>query len=186
MKLVSLLLLLPLQAFAAISDPKSVVEEIFAKASTPAIASDSAQQQQVNALVDFDALAAASLGSEKKKISAKDFDWFRSTLQEIITRTVYPKAPEFLAGVKIQYDSVEQKQGFTLVKSTVQNKADLTEVQYKLSANGDAWKVVDVSISGISWTDSIRDQVKDVVKKKKWKGLRAAMEKRLTELKAGK
>lgn len=181
-----LFLLLPLQGFAAISDPKGVVEEIFAKASTPAIASDQSQQGQVNSLVDFEALASSSLGAEKKKVSAKDFEWFRSTLQEIITRTVYPKAPEFLSGVKIQYDSVEQKGAFTNVKSTVQNKADLTEVQYKLAKSGEGWKVVDVSISGVSWTESIRDQVKDVVKKKKWKGLRDAMEKRLAELKAGK
>lgn len=72
------------------------------------------------------------------------------------------------------------------MKSTVQNKADLTEVHYKLARSGEAWKVVDVSISGVSWTESVRDQVRDVLKKKKWKGLREAMDKRLRELKEGK
>jgi ABC-type transporter MlaC component len=184
--MIALLLLLPQPLLAAIGDPKNVVEEIFAKASLPAIAKDIQQQQMVSSLVDFQSLAAAALGSEKKKIPAKEFEWFRSTLQEIITRTVYPKAPEFLAGVKIQYDAVEEKKGFTLVKSTIQNKADLTEVEYKLALSGENWRVVDISISGISWTDSIRDQVRDVVKKKKWKGLKEAMEKRLADLKAGK
>jgi ABC-type transporter MlaC component len=47
------------------------------------------------------------------------------------------------------------------------------------------WKVIDVSISGLSWVESIRDQVTDVVKKKKWIGLKEAMNKRLAEVKAG-
>lgn len=186
MKFLTALLLWSVQATAAIADPKAVVEDIFAKASVASIASDREKQAEVNAHVDFDALATAALGTQKKTIPAKEYQWFRSTLQEIITRTVYPEAPDFLAGVKIQYDSVEKKGGHTLVKSTVQQKADLTEVSYKLAPSGDSWKVVDVSISGVSWVDSIRDQVRDTVKKKQWKGLKDAMNKRLKELKDGK
>lgn len=186
MKLFLALLLWSAQAVAAIADPKSVVEDIFAKASAPSIATDREKQAEVNAHVDFDALATAALGAQKKKIPAKEYQWFRSTLQEIITRTVYPEAPEFLSGVKIQYDTVEAKSGYTLVKSTVQQKADLTEVSYKLEPSGESWKVVDVSIAGVSWVESIRDQVRDTVKKKQWKGLKDAMNKRLKELKDGK
>lgn len=184
MKLSLLFLMLPMLAQAS---PQKVVEEIFTKAGQPEISSSADKQKEVSAMVDFAALAKSALGKEAKAIPAKEVEWFQGTLQEIITRTVYPKAPDFLKGVKIVYDQVEEKNNAAVVKSTVQNKSDLTEVEYKLMKAKDGnWKVVDVSISGLSWVESINDQVKDVMKKKKWKGLKEAMQKRLNEIKAGK
>ncbi|HEY8279025.1 MAG TPA: ABC transporter substrate-binding protein [Bdellovibrionota bacterium] len=172
-------------AFAGAA-PKAVVEEIFAKAGMPEISSDSGKQKEVTAYVDFGALAKAALGKEFKKVSAQEFQWFRDTLQEIITRTVYPKAPDFLSGVKITYNAVEEKGAKAKVKSTVQNKADLTDVDYELAQKDGSWKVVDVAIAGQSWVESIRDQVAQVIKKKKWQGLKDSMSKRLNDIKAGK
>ncbi len=178
-------LLLPALTVAA--EPKEVVQDIFAKAGVPETATDSARQAEISAHVDFDTLAKSALGKEFKKASAADYQWFRDTLKEIITRTVYPKAPEFLQGVKIVYNSVDTKADVSKVKSTVQNKADLTDVDYQLGRNksGD-WKVTDVSIAGQSWVDSIQEQVSQVIRKKKWKGLRDSMSKRLSDIKAGK
>jgi ABC-type transporter MlaC component len=174
-------------AFATISNPQVVVESIFTKASMPEVASDSLKQSEINSYVDFDSLARAALGKEAKSISAKEFQWFRDTLQEIITRTVYPKAPDFLKDVKISYEAVKEKGANATVISSVQNKADFTDVKYQMmKTNSGDWRVVDVSISGLSWVESIRDQVKDVIKKKKWKGLKEAMNKKLSELKEGK
>ncbi len=179
------LLLLPMVAWSSPQSPKVVVEDIFAKASVSEVAKDMGKQNEVNAYVDFHALAKAALGRNFKAASAGDFAWFRNTLQEIISRTVYPKAPEFLQGVKISYSGVEEKGEKAVVKSTVQNKADVTEVFYELHRAKDNWRVVDVSISGVSWVESIREQVNDVLKKKKWPGLKEAMNKRLRELRAG-
>lgn len=177
-----LALMLPSLAFA---NPQKVVEDIFSKAGQSEISSSQEKQKEVSAMVDFSALAKSALGKDAKGVAPKELEWFQQTLQEIITRTVYPKAPDFLKGVQIAYDKVEEKKNFAFVKSTVQNKADLTEVEYKLAKTKDNWRVVDVSISGLSWVESIHDQVKDVLKKKKWKGLKEAMNKRLNELKSG-
>ncbi len=197
----SLLFLLPLIAMAeepaapaateakgeTMGEPKTVVQDIFARAAEPEAATSAAKQSEINSHVDFDALAKAALGKEFKKAATADYQWFRDTLREIITRTVYPKAPEFLQGVKIVYNSVDTKADKSKVKSTVQNKADLTDVDYDLAKGKDgSWKVVDVAIAGQSWVESIREQVSDVIRKKKWKGLRDAMNKRLNEIKAGK
>ncbi len=167
-------------------DAKAVVQDIFAKAAEAETATSETKQSEINAHVDFEALAKAALGREFKKASAADFRWFRDTLKDIITRTVYPKAPEFLQGVKIVYNSVETKGNKSKVKSTVQNKADLTDVDYELAKGKAGWKVVDVSIAGQSWVESIQEQVSDVIRKKKWKGLKEAMNKRLHEIKTGK
>lgn len=176
-------------AFAQVeapAEPKAVVQEIFAKAGIPEVATDPAKQKEVSAFVDFEALAKAALGRELKKASAADVQWFRSTLEEIISRTVYPKAPDFLKGVKITYSSAETKGDSATVKSTVQNKADLTDVDYKLAKGKDGWRVVDISIAGQSWVESIREQVTQVIRKRQWKGLKEAMNRRLGELRAGK
>jgi ABC-type transporter MlaC component len=178
-------ILLALGAHAAASEPKAVVQEIFQKAGVAEVATDASKQAEVSTYVDFDALARSALG--KQKPSAEEFAWFRDTLKEIIARTVYPKAPDFLSGVKINYNAVDTKGKSSTVKSTVQNKADLTDVDYKLSDEGEkGWKVVDVSISGQSWVESIRDEVGKVIKKSKWAGLKQKMNKRLNELKAGR
>lgn len=180
-----LVALFSLTAEAAIESPKSVVEEIFAKASDALIVNDTSKQAAINQMVDFESLAKGALGKLVKKSPAKDVTWFQKTLQEIITATVYPNAPEFLKGVKISYDEVLERGLQATVKSTVQNKADLTEVHYVLQKGKDgAWRVVDISLDGNSWVESIRDQVEETVKKKGWKGLKEAMEKRLKDLKS--
>jgi len=181
-----LALVVSVSSFAALTNPKEVVQDIFTRASTPEIAKDAAQQTAVNDLVDFDALASSALGKQGKAVPAKERQWFRDTLKEIITRTVYPKAPDFLKDVKITYDAVQEKGAKATVNSQVQNKADLTDVQYQMEkAKDGSWRVVDISISGLSWVESIQDQVRDVLKKKQWKGLKEAMNKKLNELKAG-
>lgn len=180
-----LAILLAVNSFAAIASPQNVVENIFTAASSPEIAANAAKQNEVNSFVDFDALAKAALGREGKTVPAKEFVWFRDTLKEIITRTVYPKAPDFLKDVKITYDAVKEKGTKATVTSSVQNKSDFTDVQYQMQKSGETWKVVDVSISGLSWVESINEQVRDVLKKKKWKGLKDAMNKKLGELKGG-
>lgn len=171
---------------AMVSGPQAVVQEIFAKTSVDLISTNLQKQEEVNAFVDFSTLAESALGKEKKKILPKEVQWFKDALKEIITRSVYPKAPSFLKDVKINYQSVEEVGSTAIVKSVVQNKADLTEVNYKLAKiDSGGWKVVDVSISGLSWVESISSQVKEVVQKKKWKGLKDAMNKRLATLRAG-
>lgn len=172
---------------AAVQDPKAVVEEIFAKAADDAVVSDISRQSTINAMVDFDALARGALGKLSGKTSPKDFAWFKETLQSIITLTVYPNAPDFLKGVKISYDQVLLNNDTATVSSTVQKKADLTEVSYILHKGKDgAWRVVDIALDGNSWTESINEQVEEKVRKSGWTGLKTAMEKRLSELKKPK
>jgi ABC-type transporter MlaC component len=173
-------------SWGAIASPQDVVKDIFSRAGAPEIASDPEKQAAVNALVDFETLARSALGREARTVPPKEFQWFRNTLQEIITRTVYPKAPDFLKGVKISYEAAVERGNRATVSSSVQNKADFTEVQYRMQKGDDGiWRVVDVSISGLSWVESIQDQVRDTVRRRQWKGLKDAMNKRLNELKAG-
>ncbi|MGZ3654529.1 MAG: hypothetical protein ACXVCS_03195, partial [Bdellovibrionota bacterium] len=66
MKWMILLLAVSSSAHAAPAEPKAVVQEIFARASAPEVATDVKKQAEVNAFVDFDALAKAALGKQFK------------------------------------------------------------------------------------------------------------------------
>lgn len=167
-------------------DPKGVVEKIFSHASSAEFATDANKQGEIDAMVDFPKLASLALGKEAKKLSSSEVKWFQSTLKEIITLTVYPKSSEFLTGVNISYEEPKVEGAKAWIKSSVQKKSDITEVEYELAKIDGIWRVVDVSISGLSWVDSIQEQIRNVVKKKKWKGVKDAMNKRLEDLKAKK
>lgn len=181
MKGLILALLIPVSALAG--DAKAMVEMVFSKASQDAVKNDQALQAEVSSYVDFDAMAKAVLAKEKGVPSGEVF-WFAQTLREIITRTVYPKAPEFLSGVKIEYREEKVSGNAAVVKSVVQNKSDLTDVDYKLAkSKSGEWRVVDVALDGESWVESIRDEVRDTLKKEKWAGLKKRMVRRLDELK---
>lgn len=178
-------LCLSLSASAAV-EPRQVVEEIFTKASAPSVVSDRSLQEEINGKVNFTAMSKAVLGKESQKLPAAEFSWFDQTLKEIITRTVYPAAPSFLQDVKISYKDVDMKGAQAVVQSSVRNKADMTDVNYTLAKVNDGWQVVDISIDGESWVQSIREQVQATLKKQKWAGLKEKLNQRLLTLKSGK
>lgn len=176
-------LLIILFSVFAFAGPQEVVQEIFAKSAHDEVVTSTEKQEEIQKYVDYDTLAKNALGRHYKSASKKDFEWFKSTLKQIIALTVFPKAPEFLKDVSISYSNVKEKKNKAFVSSQVQNKADFTDVSYELKKEAeDRWVVTDISISGLSWTDSIRDQVSDVLKKKKWKGLKTLMGNRLKKL----
>jgi ABC-type transporter MlaC component len=162
--------------------PKAVIEEIFQMVKDEKLASDSAAQKQVDRHIDFNDMADSVLGSHSKAIAKADSEWFRSTLKSIITKTVYPEAPDFMKGVKIEY--VDESVGATKasIVSEVAQKGDVTEVRYDLKKKGGQWVVVDVAIDDESWVQSIREEVNDVIATKKWAGLKQRMSDRLKEL----
>src|SRR3989344_2828432 len=94
-------------AFSAVG-PKEVVEKIFSKAASPKIVSDKSLQKDLESNVNFSAMAAGVLGMHYGKVSHEEFEWFQNTLREIITRTVYPEAPQFFKNVKIHFKVAEE------------------------------------------------------------------------------
>ncbi len=172
---------------ASVAPPKEVVEGVFKKAAQPAVVSDANLQQEINESVDFNRMGRLVLGNEMKQIPSSEVVWFVNTLKEIITRTVYPEAPDFLSGVKIKYGEARVSGNRAVVKSSVTHKSDVTDVDYTLEQeNNGSWKVVDVALDGESWVSSIRDQVVETLKREKWAGLKRKLSNRLAELKKSK
>lgn len=174
-----------LAGFAAGADPKAVVETIFSKAATQNVGKNSKLQDEINRNIDFSEMAKTALGAEFKNRTPEQVAWFDATLKEIITRTVYPEAPNFLKAVKISYKTVKAEGEEARVSSIVKQKGDQTEVSYKLKKFGDSWRVVDVAIDGESWVSTISEQVKKTLAKSSWSGLEDRLKKRLASLRSG-
>ena len=181
----NLFLILPLFisfSLLASEGPEQVVDSIFTKARQKEVATNLKFQESINENVDFQWLCQNALGPEFLKLPAQKQEWFVKTVSEIITKTVYPKAPSFLKQVKITYGKSSITADEATVKSKVKSKGESTSVDYKLRKVNGLWKVVDVIFDDESWTEDIRDQVQETIKKEQWAGLEKRLGDRLETL----
>jgi ABC-type transporter MlaC component len=162
--------------------PEQIVGSIFTKARQKEVATNLKLQASINELIDFQGLCQKAYGSEFSKLPAEKQEWFVKTVSEIITKTVYPKAPSFLNQVKITYGKSSVSVDEATVKSKVKSKGESTSVDYKLRKVNGSWKVIDVIFDDESWTEDIRDQVQETLKKEQWAGLEKRLGDRLETL----
>ncbi len=182
-KIIPILFILCITISSAMAaDPKAIVEIIFDKAKNEIIITDTKAQADINKLVNFNEMAKNALGNKYSTLSKEQIDWFSKTLKEIITKTVYPEAPKFLKEVKITYEGVKIAGGRANIDSVVKKRGEETEVSYHLFQFVNGWQVVDISLDGDSWIDSIKEQVLNALQKHGWVGLKEKLSKRLSDL----
>ncbi len=176
--------LLVSQAQASLSvEPEEIVKKIFQLAKDKELKNSKKQQLQIEEMFNFKVMSKDILGKNSLKQSPGEVDWFHQTIKGIITKTIYPKAPSFLNEVKIEYRNIEKSNYRATVYSIVKSKGEETEVNYNLKLIDNNWKVVNVIIDDESWVENISEKVETVIKKKKWKGLKKLLTKKLKELK---
>ena len=163
--------------------PRQIVDFIFEKARDPAIAKDVALQQEVNKYVDFSTVSKNVLGKRAGSTPKPDLEWFKTTLQEIITLSVYPGSPDFFKDVTVSGTDVILKKNAAIVKSVIKKKNDETEVVCHFAQTGGKWLIVDMSLDDESWTLNIKEQVENTLKKEKWDGLKKRLNNKLAKLK---
>ena len=184
--IVTLLLLLPVfvkaQSTAEVA-PESLIQNIFSLAQKEENPLNNPKlKTELDNNFDFRLMSLNILGEEAKKRSASDLKWFEDSIKEIITKTVYPKAPEFLRGVKITYKATLVDENKATVPSVVAKKGEKTDVSYTLVKTGTTWKVIDVSIDDESWVKTINDKLKKTLKEKGWSGVKDLLTTRIKAL----
>lgn len=184
--IVTLLLLLPVFVKAesiAPSLPEALIQNIFSLAQKEENPLNNPKlKSELDSQFDFRLMSLNILGDEAKKRSPADLKWFEDSIKEIITKTVYPKAPEFLRGVKITYKSTLIDDTKATVPSVVAKKGEKTDVSYTLVKSGSSWKVIDVSIDDESWVKTINDKLKKTLKEKGWSGVKDLLTTRIKTL----
>lgn len=180
--ILAFLLLLPVFVKAESAAPEVLIKDIFALAQKENPLKNPATKEALDSYFDFKKMSLNILGDEAKKRNASDLKWFEDSIKEIITKTVYPKAPEFLQGVKITYKTTLIDENKAIVPSVVAKKGEKTDVSYTLAKSGNTWKVTDVSIDDESWVKTINDKMKKTLKEKGWNGVKEMLNKRIKTL----
>lgn len=176
-----LLIFSPLEA--SLNEPITIVKSIFNLAKNKNIKENKIHQSKIEEMFNFKIMGQEILGKDFLKYGKKEFTWFHQTIKKIITKTIYPKAPNFFNEVKIEFTNIEKTDTTATVFSIVKSKGEETEVNYGLVLIDNSWKVINITIDDESWVENISEKVKRTIKKKKWAGLKDLLTKRLNELK---
>lgn len=163
--------------------PEELVKNIFSVAQKENPLKNQATKKLLDSHFDFRQMSMTILGEESKKRTQVELNWFEESIREIITLTVYPKAPEFLKNVKITYRTPLIEGQKATIPSTITKKGESTDVSYTLLKKGSDWKVVDVSIDDESWAQTINEKMLKSLKEKGWSGVKELLSNKLKDLK---
>ena len=174
---------LALTAHASTESPKGVVETIVEQSKLLSDKSKfSAATKTIEDLVDFDKLTSAALSESMSQGSAKEVSTVKELLKKIITKTVYPEAPNFFKDVNIQFTDEQASHNQTHVTSTVTKNNKRSTVEYWVTNVGGKLKVVDLAIEGERWVENVKDQFQAVIERHGYAGLISRMQKRLKQI----
>lgn len=124
--------------------------------------------QMFDEMLDYNALAKASLGAEWDARSDAEKAEFTSTLKGLV-RKAYEKNLKKTVDFDIDYAGEENKDAGVLVKTKAKSKADAKdepiEISYLMVQDNGSWKVGDIVTEGVSLVVSWRGQFLKIVRK---------------------
>ena len=142
----------------------------------------------VGELIDFDALAKATLGKEWDKLKPADRKRFTEALRGAMEANYLAKMRQ---GNTSEVDKVksevlcEERQGEKVIVHTrVQSGQDSAAIDYLMEKRPKGWRAVDVITEGVSLADTYREQVAKLLPKKGFDGVVSALEKKRKALEA--
>lgn len=164
--------------------PEVLIKEIFDIAQKGNPLDNATTMSFLDDRFNYSQMSKTILGKDLLGQSATEVQWFEKSIREIITKTVYPKAPDFLSNVKITYKKTIIDGDKAIVGSSVSKKGEVTDVDYVLMMDKakNAWRVVDVAIDQESWVQTINEKMSKSYKEKGWKGVKDLLSKRIKEL----
>ena len=159
------------------------------KAEGPARAKAKAQARAaVGELIDFDALAKATLGKKWDDLSPKDRARYTESLRGAMEANYLSKMRQGKSSdvdkVKSEVLSEEPQGDRRLVKTRVSSGQDTASIDYVMEKEKKGWRAVDVLTEGVSLAETYRDQVTRLMAKKNFEAVIAALEKKRKALEA--
>jgi phospholipid transport system substrate-binding protein len=119
-------------------------------------------------MLDYDALAQASLGSEWAARSDAEKAEFSGLLKQLVQKA-YERNLKKTLSFNIEYLGEESSNGAIVVKTKAVSKTNAREepieINFKMQEKGGAWRVNDIVTEGVSLVSSYRSQFTKIVKK---------------------
>lgn len=155
------------------------------KAEGPAKAKARTQARAAVAeLIDFDALAKATMGKHWDELKAPERAHYTESLKGAMEASYLARMQESKgsgadpARVKNELLGEEAQEGKTVVKSRVTSGSDSAQVDYVMQKEPKGWRAVDIITEGVSLAETYREQVIKLLPKKGVAGVIAALEKK--------
>jgi len=119
-------------------------------------------------MLDYSALAEASLGSEWAGRTDAEKKEFTDLLKQLVSKA-YEKNLKKTLGYNIEYLSEEEKDGGFLVKTKAKSKTDAREepieIIFKMAQKDSKWRIRDITTEGVSLVSSYKSQFTKIIKK---------------------
>jgi ABC-type transporter MlaC component len=142
----------------------------------------------VGDLIDFDALARNTLGSEWDKLKPADRARYTSSLRGAMEANYLAKMRQGKTNdvdkVKSEVLGEEAQGDRTLVHTKVHSGEDTAAIDYAMEKGKKSWRAVDVITEGVSLADTYREQVKKIMAKKNFDAVVTALDKKRKSLEA--
>lgn len=135
-------------------------------------------------VLDYDALAEASLGDEWPKLSAAQRGDFKKLLVTLIQRAYKKSIKETLAydvSFVGQDDAAKGKLVRTVAKHKTDARKEPLHIDYVVHQVGGKWRVIDIVTEGSSLVANYKSQFRRVIEKKGFSGLLELMAKKADE-----
>lgn len=139
----------------------------------------------INERFDFEEMAKRSLARHWKKRTPAEKKEFVSLFSQLLESSYIGKI-EGYSDEKITYDKEEIKGGgkYGVVSTTIATENVDIPINYKVILRGDTWWVYDITIEGVSFISTYRNQYNKIIGKESYAALVQKMEKKLAEDKA--
>jgi len=126
-------------------------------------------------MLDYDALARASLGDEWGHLTDAQKKEFSDLLKQLV-RQAYERNLKKTLDFDIAYTSEQDKDGGqvqvnTTATSKTDKREDPIEINYLLQKNGSAFKIIDIITEDVSLVSSYRSQFVKAIKDSGYDGL---------------
>jgi phospholipid transport system substrate-binding protein len=130
-------------------------------------AADSKLQPLFDEMLDYSALAEASLGGEWAARSDAEKAQFADLLKQLV-RKAYERNLRKVSAFNIDYVGEEPADGATLVKTMAKSsdpRDEPVEMNFKVAEKDGRWRVADIITEGVSLVGSYRTQFTKIIKK---------------------
>jgi ABC-type transporter MlaC component len=142
----------------------------------------------VGELIDFDALARATLGDKWDQIKPADRTRYTAALKGAMEANYLAKMRQgkttAAERIKVEILGEEPQGNATLVRTKVQSGEDSAAIDYLMEKRSKGWRAVDVITEGVSLADTYREQVARILAKKSLNDVIAALDKKRKALEA--
>lgn len=174
---------------AALKPPEQLMREtidaVFAILRKPELKADGKLRMQrlraaVDIAFDWEAMAQSSLGPPWRKLDGKQRRAFVGVFKELLAQQYMDDIDRFQGSERVQVTSVEKSGELQTVKSMlITSSREKVPMDYTLQLSSNGWRVVDLTIEGVSMVNHYRDTFSRFLTNKTFAELMQQLERKL-------